>query len=57
MQTQTADQVGDGVQIDEFVHLQIIQPTRRGDHYVHTLLHHVDLAASVPSTIDADATR
>lgn len=54
---QTADQVGDRAKIDELVHLQIIQSAWCGDHYVHPVLHQVDLAPPISSAIDADTER
>lgn len=56
-QPETADQVSDGVQINELVHLEVVESSRRGDHDVHSALHQVDLAPPVAPAVDADAGR
>lgn len=49
----TADQVGDGAEVDELAHLQVVEPARGCDHNVHAALHLADLASPVPSPVDA----
>lgn len=52
-----AHQVGDGAEVDELVHLQVVEPARGRDHNVHAALDLFDLAPAVPSPVDADTER
>lgn len=52
-----AHQVGDGAEVDELVHLQVVEPARGRDHNVHAALDLLDLAPAVPSPVDADTER
>lgn len=52
-----ADQVSDGLQVNELVHLEVVESSWRGDHNVHSTLHQVDLAPPVAAAVDADTGR
>lgn len=52
--TRAAHQVSDGAEVDELVHLQVVEPARGRDHNVHAALDMLDLAPAVPSPVDAD---
>lgn len=56
-QVEAADQVRDGVQSDELVHLEVVESSWGGDHNVHSALHQVDLAPPVAAAVDADTGR
>lgn len=56
-QLEAADQVSDGVQTDELVHLEVVESPGGGDHDVHSALDQVDLALPIAAAVDADAVR
>lgn len=53
----TTDQVSDGAKMNKLVHLEVIESSGCGNHYVHAALHQVDLAPPVAPAVDADTGR